>query len=474
MKQKMAGFKGDRPEHPTALGPLDRPLHDSLVLSEEELEGSTAKRFNPIAYAAAAVLLVGVWIGLQGPDTDDRNHAVVAETSPTPARVAQRTTRPATSSGWDLVLRPPPGGPVRFAINDLPFRLFLPEGWGAAYGAPDLIVANGVGALAVTTADHLDGTCFADGAGSSRPLASPSDPARSTRLPGVESESSVAFTLDGYPGRYFAFGQRTRCHPNPLWSALAGDAEPYRPYMRLQLWILEVDAETIAIGAYTGLDTPQEELEEVRRVVASLQVRPPDAPGALLTPYPYADLWAEVTGSHGAALNRIRFSYSVPSGWSPRGIRPGSLSVNKSSHGSQGAEGIVYWAPLAGSPEVSPCERLVGTQPVGSLESVAAVVADADGTTLVAGPTETTVGGRRALYLVVAVQENEGCDPGYFYEWAELRGGALWPIILPGDLIRAWVVDTPAGPLFIAGITHPDGESLDREIRAIVKSITFD
>lgn len=179
-------------------------------------------------------------------------------------------------------------------------------------------------------------------------------------------------------------------------------------------------------------------------------------------------------------VDGIPISFSVPSeGWVPFG----SLLVSKSITGPQGAEAIVFWAGFPDGRYADPCINA----PIDEWDAadVAAGVARAPGTELLAPPTDVTVGGRPAKYVEVVVREDAGCDPGFFYNWKAQTGGALWVTSELGDSIRVWVVDVDGTLLFIAGEIHrntvpgvalsEDGRArLEREIQQIVDSIEFE
>jgi hypothetical protein len=121
------------------------------------------------------------------------------------------------------------------------------------------------------------------------------------------------------------------------------------------------------------------------------------------------------------------------------------------------------------------CARLV-SPPVGpSAADLAAAVSTVPGTRLVKGPADVTLDGRPAKHVVLTVREKVGCDPGFFYTWRDIDGGALWPTTSVGDTIRVWIVDVDGTRLFIAAETTEQASSgLEKEIQRIVQSIRFD
>lgn len=214
---------------------------------------------------------------------------------------------------------------------------------------------------------------------------------------------------------------------------------------------------------------------------------PPD-----LSPRPSASAPPEVRpgsadfsiGRHSVVVDGLRFSFDVPAhNWEPfstdeNRMGPawdpsGTVSINKSDFGSQGAEAIIYWTGFPDGASTALCPGLLTLRRPASVDEVAAAVSRAPGTDLQAGPVDVTVGGRPAKHVVLTVREDVGCDPGYFHSWDDVPWGALWPATSPGDVIRVWIVDVDEGPLFIAAVTVGP-EVLERQILQILESIRFE
>ena len=114
-------------------------------------------------------------------------------------------------------------------------------------------------------------------------------------------------------------------------------------------------------------------------------------------------------------------------------------------------------------------------EPAGlsSAADLAAAVSAAPGTKLLTGPSNVTVGGRPAKQVALTVREDVGCDPGFFYRWRAVYGGAFWLQTGVGDTIRVWIVDVHGTRLFIeAEIIY--GFGLKQEVQQIVESIRFE
>lgn len=201
--------------------------------------------------------------------------------------------------------------------------------------------------------------------------------------------------------------------------------------------------------------------------------RPPTAPvSPVSAPEGVGPTEPATIGMISRHVEGVRFSFRVPTGgW--EGFS--NISINKSTVGPQGAEAIIFWASFPNGDTADPCPFLRSSPDDSSVADLAATVATAPGTALVTGPTDVTVGGLPAKHVTLTVREDLGCDPGFFYAWQDIEGGALWPRTGAGDTIRVWIVDVSGTLLFIeAETTTQASRDLEQEIRQIVESIRFD
>ena len=188
----------------------------------------------------------------------------------------------------------------------------------------------------------------------------------------------------------------------------------------------------------------------------------------------------------------VTFSFRVPRDWERFSSIPtdksagGPISLNKSFGGPQQAEAIIFWTSFPDGDYADPCARLL-SPPVGSsAANLAAAVSTAPGTELVTGPSNVTLGGRPAKLVELTVHENVGCDPGFFYTWKEVPGGAFWRTTGVGDTISVWIVDIDGTRLFIEAQTKQTAAGaetlydrqavgdLKQEVEQIVESIRFE
>lgn len=170
-------------------------------------------------------------------------------------------------------------------------------------------------------------------------------------------------------------------------------------------------------------------------------------------------------------VGRVPLSFRVPGpGWE----RFGDISINKSIVGPQGAEAIIYWTTIPGD-YANPCVDVFGMPVPRTVTELAAEVATAPGTELLAGPSNVIVGGRRGKHLELLVDQDLGCDPGFFFIWNDVEAGALWPATEAGHTINVWIVEVDHTPIFIAAVTGEQATGpLYREIGLIVRSIRFE
>jgi hypothetical protein len=177
-------------------------------------------------------------------------------------------------------------------------------------------------------------------------------------------------------------------------------------------------------------------------------------------------------------VDAVPFSYRVPaSGW----VQFGSISLNKSETGPQGAEAMIYWSGFPGGGYLDPsgryahpCVRLL-SPPVGpSTADLATAITTAPGVQLLAGPSDDRVGGYPARRLMLAVRDRSLCDPGVFYYWQDELGGPLLPRTPVGSTLRVWILRVAGMRLFIGAVTTPQASpDLEQEVERIIQSIHF-
>jgi hypothetical protein len=214
-----------------------------------------------------------------------------------------------------------------------------------------------------------------------------------------------------------------------------------------------------------------------------------DVPSA--SPSPAATLRNPIpTGTAGGAVPAgtklvlteagVRFSLRVRrAGWEwfksvpTKTSRRGAISINKSVVGPQGAEAILFWTSFPEGDYADPCAPLLSPRVGSSAAALADAVATAPGTKLVKGPSDVTVGGHPAKHVVLTVRKDADCDPGFFYSWKEVFGGAFWRTTSIGDTIRVWIVSAGGRRIFIGAESKPGHPGHVKEMQQVVESIRF-
>ena len=176
----------------------------------------------------------------------------------------------------------------------------------------------------------------------------------------------------------------------------------------------------------------------------------------------------------------VRFSLVPRAGWKVKSIPTrkspgGPISLNKSTVGPQSAEAIIYWTSFPDGDHADPCDRLLTPSLGRSAAKLAAAVSRAPGTKLVKGPSDATLGGHPAKYVVVIRSQALRLRPRVLLHLERrAQAGALWQTTEAGATIRVWIVSVGGTRLFIAAATNKDANAqLRREAKRVVESIRF-
>jgi len=273
--------------------------------------------------------------------------------------------------------------------------------------------------------------------------------------------------LGGYPAKEFilTYDLSAPCggpEGRLLWENATGSGFGLLKNGTATIYVVDVNGDRLVIAShYRGASA--EDIAQLDAIIASMDIEP----------LPY--IVGLPIGRQSLTVDGVLFSFEVTTRTEDGWARYGSVSINKSIQGPQGAEGIIYWTGFPDGDHADPCVNLLSL-PVGpSAADLAAAVAAAPGTELVTGPSDVTVGGRAAKHVVVAVRQDLGCDPGFFYAWQELWGGPMWGTTDVGDTIGVWIVDVDGTRLFIAAETRPSASpELEQEMQQIIDSIQFE
>jgi hypothetical protein len=182
-------------------------------------------------------------------------------------------------------------------------------------------------------------------------------------------------------------------------------------------------------------------------------------------------------GRHSLTEEGVPLSFSLPtSGWSVD--TNGFIVKDTGAAGDEAA--FLFWSPVNIYPD--PCTRAPLSPPAGpSAADLAAAISTAHGTDATE-PSDVTVDGRAAKYVVLTVPENSDCV-SHFYLWyndcagdpsANAAGCYRYATDL-GDTLRVWIVDVNGARLSIEAETRKvAGPEIEQEIQQIVDSIRFE
>ena len=209
--------------------------------------------------------------------------------------------------------------------------------------------------------------------------------------------------------------------------------------------------------------------------------QPTATPEATPAAFVYPPAGPLAIGRHPLTVQGVPLSFSLPtSGWSVD--VNGFIIKDTAVAGTQPA--FLFRSPV--NIYSDPCTQTPLSPPAGpSAADLAAAISTAHGTDATE-PSDVTVGGRAAKYVVLTLPEDSGCfgeDPNHFYLWYNDCAGT--PSVnaencyrygtAAGDTIRLWIIDVDGARLVIEAETRKSASSeVQQELQQIVDSIQFE
>ncbi len=300
----------------------------------------------------------------------------------------------------------------------------------------------------------------------------------------VEKSRPVDVTVGGFPA-WKIVGRLPGGCPEPaegvtIWAN--ADGTVYVPLDGSEglttIYVVDVKGRRLVIAAGGYRTATADDIAERDAILATIRIEP-GIPAGVNGP-DLVDVRGPLgPGRHAVDVSGRSLSFTLPPGdGTPRDwAQFGDLYISNDTVGSQTAEAMILWTDLIGGPGVTRCDVVLHPGVGSSLAGDAADLASTPGTGLVSGPTDLVVGGRPAKRIVLIVEEDVGCDPGYFFAWDQEGGGAFWWGTEAGDTIQIWIVEVndTGRRLFIGATTHPDaGAAVKEEIRQIIDSIELE
>jgi hypothetical protein len=258
-----------------------------------------------------------------------------------------------------------------------------------------------------------------------------------------------------------------------VWSNRSSDGFSIPENGTGTVYLIDVNGRRLVLTSLE-LGPPRGAVDGLDAMIASMAI---DASVTATAP-PETVFIPDGPGRHGFTVAGIPMSIELPAdeltgtGWSSNG----DFLVSKSIAGPQGAEAAILWTTFPGGAYPAPCFDVLAREAAASAADLAAAVSRAPADPLaVIGPTPATVGGRPAQHVAFTVGDDHGCNPGFFFRWPDIYGGALWGGVSRGDIISTWIVDVDGTLLFIEGLaTTQATPKLELELQGIVDSIRFE
>ena len=196
---------------------------------------------------------------------------------------------------------------------------------------------------------------------------------------------------------------------------------------------------------------------------------PTVTPTPLATPDPEGEIWRTGTyavGRHSALLGGVPFSFEVPtSGWSSYAWK---AMLEKGAYPTRTYAWIGFNWGGAGVNDINPCTKESSGKAGPTIDDIAQAYTDIPGTAAV-GPTDVTLGGRRAKMVVLTIDDDIPCPSNQF----TFDDYLTWPNALSSE-IQLWFVDVDGKRFSLHVDRAAPNPDLEGEIQDIIDSIRFD
>jgi hypothetical protein len=169
----------------------------------------------------------------------------------------------------------------------------------------------------------------------------------------------------------------------------------------------------------------------------------------------------------------VKLSFAVASsGWtSGQGF-----FVDRGTENAPDGAALIFWPGTPDNVYGDPCTKTPLSPPaVKTAAGLAAAVSRVKGTTLVSGPTDTTIGGFPATHVVIRIPPSIPCKPGEFQLWydGDPVGNGRYAQGFD-ETLDVWIVDVRGTLVWIDGETYKGAApDLAAGLQQIIDSITF-
>ena len=421
--------------------------------------------------AAAGALVAVVGLGLLPREGGNPDSAPAALSSPPTAAAAVRSLAPPPT----VTPRPDPRiteiepGPYSIPWRGLHVRFTVPAGWTSSPSETAICHANTNGSCLDTNSPSLavhnvtgvvTDVCIPSASDDQFVEVGPTADdltAALERVSGLEKVGPTMVMLGGHRATriVLTFGVGFPCVDSDghwIWANASGSRFGLLTGGTATIYLVDVDGDRLVIASHYRGASP-EDISQLDDIVASIEIEP------LPTIVPLS------IGRHSLTVDGVSFSFGVPATMADGWAIFGNVSINKSVHGPQGAEGIIYWTRFPDGARADPCPNLLNPSVGPSAADLAAIVATAPGT----APCHGARGCRRGRAAREVRHRHCSRRPwvrsGLLLHLAgrEPRG-PLWMTTDVGDTISVWIVEVRGTRLFIAGETHEDAGRPRRDV----------
>ncbi len=158
---------------------------------------------------------------------------------------------------------------------------------------------------------------------------------------------------------------------------------------------------------------------------------------------------------------------TLPSGWQ-------SFQFGADRGTSNPPSGMAFIVSTVDNTFKDPCRHVERSPKIGStVAALAAALGEVPDTTATK-PVQTTIAGRQATYIELAIPASLPCRPSDFYLWQDSPNGDWWVQGL-NETARVWILEVGGQRVAFLAHSYPgSGDGAKAEFQKILDSVVFD
>jgi hypothetical protein len=168
-----------------------------------------------------------------------------------------------------------------------------------------------------------------------------------------------------------------------------------------------------------------------------------------------------------AGTDSVQLTAELPAGWA-------AFDFGADRGTTAPPAGMAFIVSSVDNTFEDPCSHRQRNPKIGpSVEDLATALGDVPNTTATR-PVQTTIAGRTATYIELAIPASLPCRPNEFYLWQD-SPNAYWWIQGLNETARVWIVDVGGKRVAILAHTYPgSGLNANAELQGILDTVVFD